>query len=395
MESYKCVVYNEKNKRKVINLNLDSESEVLKYAKENNLKISSIKKRKTLFNFGKKLNDKDLKVLCKEMGILLESGSEIVGLLEMLGEQSSKKLKPIIKHILNSIQEGNSITEAFRSTNAFSNFFINMIHTGELSSNLDQVMYTLSDYYDKEYKLKGKIKSTSIYPIILFNATVFSVLAMLLIVIPKYEEIYAQSNATMPLITQIMISTSSFIRNNFILIFLVGFVFTISSIYLIKNNDELKHDVYKLTFKLPQIGDYMLMNITNRFSKSLYILMRSGVEIVSAIDISAKVIDKEYIYNRISIANNSIKEGNKIGESLDDIKLFSPFFIRMISVGESSGRLEETLATINKFYEGEMEQKIEITMKYFETGIILVMGIIVGAIVIAMVIPMFNMVSAF
>ena len=137
------------------------------------------------------------------------------------------------------------------------------------------------------------------------------------------------------------------------------------------------------------------MDITNRFSKSLYILIRSGVEIVCAIDISAKVIDKDYLYKKISSANNSIKEGNKIGESLDDINLFSPFFIRMISVGEASGRLEETLAVVNKFYESEIEQNIEITMKYFETGITLVMGIIVGIIVIAMVIPMFNMVSAF
>ena len=346
MEYYKCVVYDEQNKRKVIHLDFDSECEVLKYAKENKLSISSMKKKKSLFNFRKKLNEKDLKIFCKEIGILLESGSDIISLLEMLEQQSSKKLKPIIKSILNSIKEGNSITESFKHTNAFSNFFISMVHTGELSSNLDQVMYTLSDYYDKESKVKGKIKSSSIYPIILAVATVLSVFAMLFIVVPKY-------------------------------------------------NDELKDDVYRLSFKLPKIGDYRLMDITNRFSKSLYILIRSGVEIVCAIDISAKVIDKDYLYKKISIANNSIKEGNKIGESLDDINLFSPFFIRMISVGEASGRLEETLAVVNKFYESEIEQNIEITMKYFETGITLVMGIIVGIIVIAMVIPMFNIVSSF
>ena len=395
MEYYKCVVYDEQNKRKVIHLDFNSECEVLKYAKENKLSISSMKKKKSLFNLRKKLNEKDLKIFCKEIGILLESGSDIISLLEMLEQQSSKKLKPIIKSILNSIKEGNSITESFKHTNAFSNFFISMVHTGELSSNLDQVMYTLSDYYDKESKVKGKMKSSSIYPIILAVATILAVFAMLFIVVPKYEEIYSQSNATMPAITQIMISVSSFLRHNFILIFFIGFILIISSIYLIKNNDELKDDVYRLSFKLPKIGDYRLMDITNRFSKSLYILIRSGVEIVCAIDISAKVIDKDYLYKKISSANNSIKEGNKIGESLDDINLFSPFFIRMISVGEASGRLEETLAVVNKFYESEIEQNIEITMKYFETGITLVMGIIVGIIVIAMVIPMFNMVSAF
>ena len=134
----------------------------------------------------------------------------------ILEKQANKKLKPVIKQISNGIQAGNSITESFRNTNAFSTFFISMVHTGELSSNLDQVMYTLSDYYDKEAQLKGKVKSASVYPIILFVATILSVLAMLFLVIPKYEEVYSQSTVEMPHMTQIMICSSKFIRNNFI-----------------------------------------------------------------------------------------------------------------------------------------------------------------------------------
>lgn len=394
MESYKCVVYDEKNKRKIINLEFESEDDVLKYAKVNNLKLSSVKKKRKLFSTRKKLSSKDLKILCKEIGILLESGSEITGLFQVLEKQANKKLKPVIKQISNGIQAGNSITESFRDTNAFSKFFISMVHTGELSSNLDQVMYTLSDYYDKEAQLKGKVKSASVYPIILCVATILSVLAMLFLVIPKYEEVYSQSTVEMPHMTQIMICSSKFIRNNFILIILIGFILTISIIHLIKNNEDLRRDIYKTLFKVPQLGDYMLMNITNKFSKALYILIKSGVEIVNSIEISAKVVDKKYIYDVILDANNSIKEGNKIGESLNDINLFPTMFITMVSVGEESGKLEEALEMINKFYEGEIDQKTEVTMKYFETGITLVMGLIVGVVVIAMVIPMFNMVSA-
>lgn len=395
MESYKCVVYDENNKRKNIDLEFESEKEILKYVKENNLRLSSIKKKTNLFGFGKKLNNKDLKILCKEIGILLESGSEITGLFHVLEKQSNKKLKPIIRKILNGIQEGNSITEAFRNTNAFSKFFISMIHTGEISSNLDQVMYTLSDYYDKEAKIRGKIKSASIYPIILCASTILSVLAMLLIVVPKYEQVYSQSSVQMPYITQVMICTSRLVRNNFILILLISFILIISSMYFVKNNENLRRDIYRMLFKTPKIGEYILMTITNRFSKAFYILVKSGVEIVTAIDISAKVIDKKYIYDIISSANNSIKEGNKIGKSLEAINLFPKMFIAMISVGEESGKLEESLDMINKFYENEIDQQTEITMKYFETGIILILGLIVGVIVIAMVIPMFNMVSAF
>ena len=138
----------------------------------------------------------------------------------------------------------------------------------------------------------------------------------------------------------------------------------------------------------------MILTITNKFSKSLYILVKSGVEIISAIDISAKVIDKKYIYDMIAIVNNSIREGNEIGSSLGKINLFPQMFITMVTIGESAGRLEETLDTVTRVYEDELDEKVEFGMKYFEIGTILFMGLIVGVTVISMVIPMFNMISS-
>ncbi|MGM9535178.1 MAG: type II secretion system F family protein [Intestinibacter sp.] len=395
MESYKCIVYDEENKRKVIDLDFEYEEDVLKFAKENNLKVSSIKKRRPIFNLSQKLKDKELKILCKEIGILFESGCEITRLLEVIEAQASKKLKPILRRILREIESGNSITESFKNTRAFSRFFISLVHAGEISSNLDQVMYSLSEYYDKEAKLKSKIISISIYPIILAVTTVGSVLSILLFIMPKYEAIYLENNIEIPAITRGMLFLSSFIRNNYIAILLVSFTSVIISVYIVKNNQELRKELYKLFLRLPKVGELMLLNITNKFSKSLYILTKSGVEIVSAIDISAKVIDKKYIYEMICIANESVKEGNSIGLSLSKINLFPQLFITMVTIGESTGRLEETLDTINKFYENELDEKVEIGTKYFENGIILIMGIIVGATVVSMVIPMFNTISSF
>lgn len=395
MESYKCVVYDEENKRKVLNLDFEYEEDVVKFAKQNNLKVSSIKKKKSIFNFSPKLKNKELKILCKEIGILFESGCEITRLLEILESQANKKLKPVLRRILREIESGNSITESFKNTNAFSRFFISLVHAGEVSSSLDQIMYRLSDYYDKEAKLKNKIISISIYPVILAIVTVGSVLFILLFIMPKYEDIYLQNNIDIPTITRCMLFLSNFIRNNYITILMIGTVAIILSVYVVKNNQELRMELYKLLLRLPKIGEYMILNITSRFSKSLYILEKSGVEIVNAIDISAKVIDKKYIYDKICIANDSIRDGNSIGESLNRINLFPQLFITMLTIGESTGRLDETLETINKFYENELDQKIEIGMKYFEIGIILIMGLIVGATVISMVIPMFNTISSF
>ena len=395
MQSYKCVVYDQENKRKVIHLDLEYEEEALKFAKENNLKVSSIKKKRSIFNFSQKLKNKELKILCKEIGILFESGCEITRLLEVLEAQASKKLKPVLKRILREIESGNSITESFKNTSAFSRFFISLVYAGEVSSNLDQVMYRLSEYYDKEAKLKSKIISISIYPTILAFVTVGSVLSILLFIMPKYEAIYLANNIDIPAITRGMLFVSNFIRNNYIAILLVSFTLLIISAYVVKNNQELRKELHKLFLRLPKIGELMLLNLTNKFSKSLYILIKSGVEIVNAIDISAKVIDKRYIYDMICIANDSIKEGNNIGVSLSKINLFPELFITMVTIGESTGRLEETLDTINKFYENEIDEKVEIGIKYLENGIILIMGLIVSATVVSMVIPMFNTISSF
>lgn len=395
MDSYKCIVYDQENKRKVIDLDFEYEEDVLRFAKENNLKVSSIKKKGSVFNFSQKLKDKDLKILCKEIGILFESGCEITRLLEVIEAQASKKLKPILRRILREIESGNSITESFKNTSAFSRFFISLVHAGEISSNLDQVMYSLSEYYDKEAKLKSKIISISIYPVILAVVTVVSILSILLFIMPKYEAIYLENNIEIPNVTRGMLFLSSFIRNNYIAILLVIFISVITSIYVVKNNQELRKELYKLFLRLPKLGEIILLNLTNKFSKSLYILVKSGVEIVNAIDISAKVIDKKYIYDMICIANNSVKDGNGIGVSLSKINLFPQLFITMVTIGESAGRLEETLETINKFYEDEIDEKVEIGTKYFENGMILIMGAIVCVTVVSMVIPMFNTISSF
>lgn len=395
MSYYKCVVYDKESKRKVLNLEFENQEDILKYTKENGLKLSSIKEKKSIFNFNKNLKDKELKIFCNQIGILFESGCEITKLLEILELQSSKKLKLIIRKILKGIEDGNSITDSFKNTNAFSRFFINLVYVGEQSSNLDQIMYRLSDYYDKEAKIKSKMKSIMIYPVILAIVTIVVVLIILICIMPKYESIYIENNIEVPTITKVMIFLSHLLRENYMTIFLVFFTFITSSIYFFKNNQELRKEIHKFILKIPKIGDYILLNITNRFSQSLCTLIKSGVEIVSAIDISAKVIDKNYIYEDISTANELIKEGNNIGESLGKINLFPSLFITMLIVGESTGRLESTLDTVNKFYENELNEAIDIGLKYFEMGIILVMGIVVGATVISMVVPMFTAVTSF
>lgn len=390
---YRCIIYDEENNRRNLKLNFSNEEEVFSYASKNKFRIVDIKKRKELFR-GRQLKDKDLKVFSKEMSILLKSGCEISKILRILIEESNNRLKDIIREILNSIEKGNSMKESFERTNAFSKFYISMVGAGEMSGNLDEVMDKLSVYYDKENKLKRKILSILIYPIILMGTMIVCFAFILIFLIPNFEEIYADNNMKTPALTKILIFLSHLIRNDLLLLILINVIIIGGLIYLKKNSKKFNEIINKVLFKLPKIKDYMKLNIANRFVKALYILISSGIQIVDSIDTSAKVISNNYVYEKIYIANEFIKKGNGIADSLKMVEELPSLLLSMIAIGEESGRLDTVLNTVNEYYENELDSKLEIGMKYFENFITLIIGVMVGIVVISMMVPMFDAVSA-
>lgn len=390
---FKCIAYDENNKRKVVKLNLHSEEEVFHYAKKNNLKIVDVKKRRELFR-RKKLKDKDLKVFSKQMCILLKSGCEISKILKILIEESNNKLKGILKQILSDIEKGKTIKEAFENTKSFSSFYISMVATGEMSGNLDEVMDKLSTYYDKEQRLKSKIVSILIYPAILVVSMIISFTAILIFLIPNFEEIYADNTIQTPLLTKILIFLSHLIRDDFILI--IGMIVLIIGgfIYFKKNSKRFNEILNKLYFKTPLVKTFNQLVITNKFVKALSILISSGVQIVYSIETSAKVMDNDYIYKKICESNELIKKGNSIGSSLKKVEELPSLFLSMVVIGEESGRLDNILGTVSEYYENELDSKLERGTKYFENFLTLFIGIIVGIAVISMTMPMFDAVAS-
>ncbi|RDY24443.1 type II secretion system F family protein [Romboutsia maritimum] len=393
MKSYKCVVYDTYNIRKVIKFNLESKNDIVEYANNNNLKIVSIKENQ-IIKKGNKLKDKEIKILCKEMSILLRSGCEFTKLLYILKKQSKRKISNLLSNISSYIQIGNSITESFQRTNIFSKFFMSIIKVGEVSGNLDKVMDNLSYYYSKEHTLKSKIKTILIYPIILIIISIISMLFVLTSIIPSFQTIFTNNNISPPLFTKILINISIFLKNNLRYVIISILMLNIFIFYTLKTNKKLTYLVNKLKIKVPFIKDITQLVTTTRFARTLSILTSSGIQIIDAINISAGVIDNNFIYERIMKASDSIKKGHKIGESLNLANVFPELFISMINIGEESGRLEESLNTINEFYENELDIKIQQSMKLVEPVITIIIGVIIGACIIAMVMPMFDAVMA-
>lgn len=392
MNLYKCVVYDKDKKRKTIKVNLEPNQKINEYAKNNKLNLVKVKKIDK--NSNEKIKDKELKVICKEMSILLESGCEITKLFNILKNESNKKIGNLIHRIHSNIQMGNSITESFINTNIFSKFFISMIKAGEVSGNLDRVMESLSDYYEKEDKLKSKIINILTYPIILVTLSIGVTLFMLIVIIPNFQIIFENNGINPPVMTKILINTSMFLRNNFTYV-IIGILLLISiAFYLKTTSQNFKFQIDKIKFKIPFLRKLTRLIITTRFSRVLYILNSSGVQIINGIEIAANVIDNEFAYERLKISMEYIKRGNTIGESLNLADIFPKLFISMINIGEETGKLDVSLNTINKYYENELDTDIQRFTSMIEPIIIVFLGIIVGGLIISMITPMFDMINS-
>lgn len=341
-----------------------------------------------------KIRYKDITLLCKKMGILLESGCEITKILSILGQQSSKSVGKVIAKIYNHIQNGNSIATSFQFTQSFSQFFVSMVRAGEISGNLDRVMDDLSRYYDKEYKLRSKTINALIYPSILLILCTISTTFMLMFVIPNFQMVFESNGVNPPIITKIVINISILVRRYFPYIIGSAGILILVLVYYIKTSNKLKQFISLISLKLPILKDVIRLIVTTRFSKSLQLLLHSGIQIIDALDISARIIDNSFIYKKLEKSNENIKQGNSIGSSLVLADVFPSLFIEMINIGEESGKLDLSLATINKFYESELDNTMDKIVKLIEPVIIVIMGVIVGVCIIAMVVPMFSVVSA-
>lgn len=347
-----------------------------------------------LFSEDRKLKSSEVSIICRKMSILIKSGCEITKMLEILSQESNKKTNKIFIKISNHIRNGNSITESFNKTNLFSNFFISMLMAGELSGNLDVVMNDLAEYYEQEQKLKSKIRSISIYPSILIVLSVLTMIFMLVFVIPNFQMIFENNGIEPPVLTQILINMSIFIKKNYIFILLSTPIVILLLFYLIKTNPKAKYlaDIIKLN--IPFIKNVIQLVVTTRFCRTLSILIHSGINIIDSIEISSKVIDNERIYQKLMISKEYIKKGNNISQSIEIADVFSKSFISMIKVGEESGNLDSTLVTTNKFYSEELNIKIDQFMRLIEPIITVVIGIGVGIFVIGMIMPIFDSINS-
>lgn len=355
--------------------------------------VSALRKIKNK-TFGKSsISVKELALMTRQFSTLLSAGLPIEEVLAAVAEQTEKpRTKSLILAVRGKVLEGHALASAFREfPEAFTELYCSTVAAGEKSGHLDVVLQRLADFTEKQLEMRQKIQHALIYPSVMIIVALGIVGFLLQFVVPKMVAIYSNTGQSLPGMTAFLISFSENLQHYglYVGIFLAGLFFFYR--YSMKKNEKFKKKMHHLYLKIPVIGNAIRVANTARFARTFAILSSAGVAVLEAMTIGSKLISNLPIRNAVMQATNRIREGANIHLALKQTTFFPPMSIHLIASGESSGQLENMLERAANNQDNEISRLIETSLALFEPAIILVMGAIVLFIVLAILLPIFQM----
>ena len=353
-------------------------------------KAAAAKKGKT----GKKVSPKNLAVFTRQFSVMIDAGLPLVQCLDILGTQEEDKhFAATILATRTSVEGGESLADAMKKyPKVFDPLFTNMIAAGEAGGILDTILKRLATYIEKAVKLKSQVKSAMIYPIAVIVIAALVVGVILWKVIPTFAALFSGLGAELPLPTRVVIGLSNYLVNfmPFIIVGIVAIAWAAKTYY---STVKGKYVVDGITLKLPVLGIIMRKIAVARFCRTLATLLSSGVPILDGLDITAKTAGNAVVEEAIMATRTSIERGETISAPLKETGVFPPMVTQMIGVGETTGALDTMLSKIADFYEEEVDTAVAGLLTLLEPLMIAFLGGVVGGIVIAMYMPIFDLIS--
>ena len=330
----------------------------------------------------------------RQFATMIGAGLPMVQCLEILSRQmESAELRRVIGEVKESVQAGTTLAEALsRHKKVFDDLYVNMVDAGEIGGALDTILVRLAIYREKADALARKVKGAMVYPAVVMTVAIAVTFIMLTYIVPIFAKMFAGLGAELPAPTQFVLSLSGFIRANI----LTGLGLLVALIIAYKYYSKTQSgrlNIDRVKLKLPLLGDLIRKNAIARFSRTLATLISSGVSILEALDITARTSGNRVIHDAIKKSMLSIAEGETITQPLKESKVFPPMVVQMISVGEKTGGLDEMLSKIADFYDEEVDAAVAALTSIIEPVIIVFMGIVIGGILIAMYLPMFDIIG--
>jgi type IV pilus assembly protein PilC len=353
--------------------------------------------KKTSSFFAPKIKDEDLLLFTRKFAAMIESGLAIVPALKMLHDQTENPaLKEILDDVVNKVNSGVPLSKAIDAyPNLFDNVYVSLVKAGEASGSLDVFLKKIAVNSEKKIKIVRALKAAMMYPIALLSVALIVVVVMMVFVVPVFVEIFSTGGVQLPLPTRVVMAISEFIRSYAMIGLVVGVVVGFKLLTAqIRKDVELRKKIDQRKLNMPVFGLLIQNSIMARFSTVLSNLIAGGVSLIEAMEIARNAISNEYIREAIDQVKRKIYSGQPFAKSLKEAQCFPVTLCGFVEVGEETGKLNDMLETISKFYEDEFDNSVSNFSQLLEPIMIVFLGVVIGFILVAMYMPIFQMGSA-
>src|SRR5690349_5962681 len=357
----------------------------------NVVKIDEAPKKKK----GGKVPMRDIVIFTRQFSTMINAGLPLVQALDILANQSENPaLKEVTRQVMFDVESGNTVADALRKhPKAFSDLYVNMVAAGEAGGILDTILMRLAVFMEKNDALVRKVKGAMIYPGVIMSVAAIAITVLLVFVIPTFENMFNSAGIELPLPTRIVIGLSRGLKSYWYVIIAaaIGLFVSIKRYYATPGG---KLNIDRMLLKMPVLGDVLRKSAVSRFTRTLGTLISSGVSILDGLEITAKTSGNRVIQDAIMASRASIAGGDTIAAPLQKSAVFPPMVISMIAVGEQTGGLDEMLSKIADFYDEEVDAAVSGLLSLLEPVMIVFLGVVVGGMVVAMYLPIFDMINA-
>ncbi len=375
-------------------VDLPSREDVVQHLRKNRMMVVRVREAKRRKKGGR-VPTRDVVIFTRQFATMINSGLPLVQALDILAQQTdNKNLSDVTKQVVYDVESGNTLADALdKHKNAFSRLYVNMVAAGEAGGILDTILLRLATFLEKNDAIVRKVKGAMIYPGVIFSVAGGAVIILLVFVIPTFQGMFASVNLELPLPTRVVIAMSQLLQDFWYVMIgaAVGLFFAIRWYY---GTDGGKLVIDRMLLKFPVLGDLLRKSAVSRFTRTLGTLLASGVSILDGLEITARTAGNRVIHDAVMESRGSIAGGETIAAPLEKSGVFPPMVTSMIAVGEATGGLDEMLSKIADFYDDEVDAAVGALLSLMEPIMIVVLGVVVGGMIMAMYLPIFDMVNA-
>jgi type IV pilus assembly protein PilC len=379
-------------------MSASSKAEVQNLLRRQQITATKMSEKGKEFNmpqFGGGVNAKELAIFTRQFSVMIDAGLPLVQCLEILASQQENKFfQKILTGTRSAVEGGSTLSTAMRQyPKAFDALYVNMVEAGETGGILDTILQRLSNYIEKNVKLKRAVKSAMVYPIGVLSIAAGVIILLLWKVVPIFATLFVGLGVDLPLPTRIVMAASNFVGSIFGLLILVGFIGIVIGLKVWYGTPKGRFFIDSVVLKLPVLGILMRKIAVARFTRTLGTLISSGVPILEGLDITARTAGNAVVERALQQVRKSLEEGKSLTEPLKDSDVFPGMVTQMISVGEQTGAMDAMLSKIADFYEDEVDAAVKDLLTALEPVMIVVLGLVVGCVVISMYLPLFSLIG--